>query len=217
MRTTDAPARRTPGRPPSTTHRDIERVAVALFAGKGFDQTTVEDVAAAAGIGRRTLFRYFPSKNDIVWGDFDGLLDRMREHLRASPPEEPPLEALRRAVIATNDYHAAEIPEFRTRLELITTVPTLQSHSYLRYADWRAVVAEFAAERLGQAPDDLMPQAIAYAALGTALAAFRRWVQCEGTDVAEHLDLALGQLAAGFAGAGGVREPRARRRPARAR
>jgi TetR/AcrR family transcriptional regulator, regulator of mycofactocin system len=210
MPTTGAAARRAAGRPPSTTHRDIERVAVALFASRGFDETTVEDIAAAAGIGRRTLFRYFPSKNDIVFGDFDGLLERTREHLRASPPDEPLLQALRRTVIATNDYHATEIPEFRTRTELIATVPTLQSYSTLRYADWRRVVAGFAAARLGQAPEALMPQAIAHAALGAALAAFYRWVQCEGTDVAEHLNLAFEQLAAGFAGAALVEEPRAR-------
>src|SRR4051812_41921439 len=59
------------GRPPVSSRAAIERVAFTLFARQGFDETTVEDIAAAAGISRRTFFRYFASKNDVVWGEFD--------------------------------------------------------------------------------------------------------------------------------------------------
>ena len=74
------------GRRPRTTRAELERVAFALFEAKGFDETTVDDIAAAAGIGRRTFFRYYPSKNDVVWGDFDGELARLRGWLAATPP-----------------------------------------------------------------------------------------------------------------------------------
>ena len=53
------------GRAPATTHGELSHVALALFLERGFDHTTVDDIAAAAGISRRTLFRYFPSKNDL--------------------------------------------------------------------------------------------------------------------------------------------------------
>src|ERR1700743_778390 len=64
------------GRPPTTTHAEIERVALDLFATRGFEATTVDDIATAVGVGRRTLFRYFESKNDLAWGDFDWVMER---------------------------------------------------------------------------------------------------------------------------------------------
>src|SRR5436305_12477429 len=69
------------GRPPVTTRLEIERVAFGLFAERGFDETTVEDIAAAAGISRRTFFRYFAAKNDVVWGEFDAGLRHLAETL----------------------------------------------------------------------------------------------------------------------------------------
>ena len=62
------------GRAPATTHGELSHLALALFLERGFEQTTVDDIVEAAGIGRRTFFRYFRSKNDLPWGDFDQLL-----------------------------------------------------------------------------------------------------------------------------------------------
>lgn len=66
------------GRRPSTTRDEITAVAMTLFAQHGFDEVSVDDIAAAAGIARRTVFRYYSSKNAIVWGDFDSHLGVMR-------------------------------------------------------------------------------------------------------------------------------------------
>src|ERR1700689_4736598 len=71
------------GRRRVTSRAELEQTAFALFAAHGFDATTVDEIAAAAGIGRRTFFRYFPSKNDIPWGAFEDELDRMRVRLKA--------------------------------------------------------------------------------------------------------------------------------------
>ena len=65
------------GRAPATTHGELSHLALALFLERGFEQTTVDDIVEAAGIGRRTFFRYFRSKNDLPWGDFDQLLRQM--------------------------------------------------------------------------------------------------------------------------------------------
>ena len=62
------------GRRRSTTREHISDVAIELFAARGFDEVSVDDVAQAAGIARRTLFRYYASKNAIPWGDFDAHL-----------------------------------------------------------------------------------------------------------------------------------------------
>lgn len=191
-----APIRR--GRRPSTSPHELERVAFELFAVKGFDATTVDDIAAAAGIGRRTFFRYFDSKNDIVWGSFSAQLDVMRDGFRRCPPDQPLMAAVRSVVIDFNRFDPDEVPWHRRRMELILRVPTLQAHATLRYAEWRAVVAEFAAKRLGVAVESLAPQAIAYAALGVAMAAYEYWLGHPDAELSDILDDCFTDLATGF-------------------
>ncbi len=195
-----APARPLRGRRPSTTRRHAARVALELFATNGYDETTVEEVAASAGISRRTLFRYFPTKADLVWGEFDDELGRLAEQLAAGPADEPIFEAVRRAVVATNHFGAGALDELRIRITLITTVPALVAHSTLRYADWLDVVARFAAERMGVGPDDLRARTVAHVALGAATAAYEHWAAGGGEDPAPELDRALGLVAGGFDG-----------------
>jgi mycofactocin system transcriptional regulator len=173
-------------------------VALELFERNGFDETTVEDIAAAVGISRRTLFRYFESKRDIVWGEFDIELVRLSEHLHGAPADELLMDVLRRAVVSTNRFGAGELDELRIRVNLISTVPALVAHSAVRYAEWRRVVAEFAAGRLGEEPDDLGPQTVAHAALGAAMAAFARWAHHDAEDLSGEVDRALRFLATGF-------------------
>jgi hypothetical protein len=84
-------------------------------------------------------------------------------------------------------------------MTLITGTAALQAHSALRYAEWRGVVATWAAGRRGEAPDDLVPRVIGYAALGSAMASFERWVASEDEDLLELIDAAFVGLAAGFA------------------
>jgi len=182
------------GRRPSTSRAQLEQHALRLFAERGFDEVTVEDIAAAAGIGRRTFFRYYPSKNDVVWGDFEAELDRMRAVLGAYPDGTPTMDALREAIVDFNRLDAEQIPWHRRRMRLILEVPALQAHSTLRYAEWRRVVAEFAAERLGRTPDALLPQVIAHACLGAAVAAYEQWLRQEGSDLSGFLDEALRAL-----------------------
>jgi len=194
----DPPGR--PGRRPSTSRIELEKVAFALFDRAGFDETTVDDIARGAGISRRTFFRYFDSKNDVVWGAFTEQLEYMRRRFAERPDGEPLMDALRAVVVEFNRVEPAETERHRRRLELILRVPALQAHSTLRYGDWRAVVAEFAAERLGDTSTALRPQAIAHAALGTALAAYEHWLRTTDADLCDVLDAAFADLAHGFTG-----------------
>lgn len=189
------------GRPAATSREDLERVARALFAERGFEATTVDDIAAAAGIGRRTFFRYFASKNDVVWGDFDTGLADLRAGLAGSDPGLGLLEALRRAVLAFNALEPDGEAWHRERMALILEVPALQAHSTLRYAAWRAVVAEYAAARLGRPVDDLLPQLVGHVSLGAALTAYEQWLRDPGADLAALLDAALRALDGSWAGA----------------
>jgi mycofactocin system transcriptional regulator len=187
-----------PGRRRATSRAELEQVAFALFAVRGFDATTVDEIAAAAGIGRRTFFRYFPSKNDIPWGAFEDELERMRVRLKACPPEVPLADAIRVALIDFNRVAPEQVPLHRRRMELILRVPTLLAHSTLRFTAWREVVAEFVAERTGRRQDDLAPQAVAHAVLGVAVAAYEHWLDDQGSDLPALLDDAMRQFSIVF-------------------
>lgn len=181
-----------------TTRDELTHIALELFAAKGFDATTLDDIAAAAGIGRRTFFRYFASKNDLPWGDFDDRLEDMRKHLARLPAATPLMEAVRIATIEFNRMPPEEIHYHRERMALLLRVPTLLAHSTLRFTAWREVVAEYAGLRLGLPPGRLEPQAIAWAALGIALSAYEQWLDHEDSDLTELLDRSLRMLNSGF-------------------
>jgi mycofactocin system transcriptional regulator len=192
---TEAAASR--GRPPATSRDSVGAVALDLFVERGFEETTVDDIADALGVGRRTVFRYFASKNDIVWGEFDRVLERIRLDLDRLGDDVPVVDAVAAAAVSSNRYPAEQLPELRVRMLLITTVPALQAHSMLRYSAWRAVIAEYAARRWGVDPDDLEPQTLAFAALGASMAAFTAWAQTGG-DLENLLRSAYVALGTGF-------------------
>lgn len=187
-----------PGRRPITSRAQISSLAIGLFSTKGFDETSVDDIAEAAGIARRTLFRYYSSKNEIAWGEFDDHLDELRALLSSIPPEVPIARALVDALVAFNRVPAAEVANHRRRMSLLLGIPALQAHSMLMYADWRQVIAEFCAQRLDLDVRDHLPQTIAWLCLGTALAAYDQWLADPGADLAELLATGGATLAAGL-------------------
>jgi TetR/AcrR family transcriptional regulator, regulator of mycofactocin system len=176
------------GRRPSTTQDRISAVALDLFATHGFDEVSVDDVARAAGIARRTLFRYYPSKNAIPWGDFDAHLNLLRELLAGADPGVEVGEALRTALLEFNRFDPAETELHRQRMRLILENHALQAHSMTMYAGWRGVVAEFVGRRRNEKADALIPQTVAWTLLGVALTAYEQWLADESVS----LDRALG-------------------------
>jgi TetR/AcrR family transcriptional regulator, regulator of mycofactocin system len=175
-----------------TSRQELERVALGLFSRRGFQRTTVEDVAAGAGISRRTFFRYFDSKNDVVWGDFEDLLAQMEAWLSDVPDDVPVWGAVVDAVVRFNSFEPEVMPVHRQRMALILQVPALQAHSTLRYAGWRAVVARFVAARTGNSVDALQPQLVAHLALAAATAAYECWLGDEAADLGALLETSLG-------------------------
>jgi TetR/AcrR family transcriptional regulator, regulator of mycofactocin system len=179
------------GRRRSTTRHQITDVALELFAGRGFDEVSVDDVAEAAGIARRTLFRYYPSKNAIPWGDFDAHLQHLRELLAAVDPVVPIEWALRGALLSFNTFDASEILRHRLRMQVILRSAELQAYSLTMYAGWRSVIAEFVATRCGSKPGDLVPQTVAWSMLAVALSAYEHWLADEAVSLIEALGAAF--------------------------
>ncbi len=179
------------GRPAVTSRGELELVALELFAERGFEQTTVDDLAEAAGIGRRTFFRYFSSKNDVVYGDFDAALDDLRQRLAATPLDVPLVDGIREAVLAFNALPPGAEPQHRVRMSLVLHTPALQAHSTLRYAGWRNVIAEHAAERLSLDAQDFTPQLLAHQALASAVAAYEQWLDRPDSELSALIDTAF--------------------------
>ena len=177
------------GRRPSTTQDHITDVALGLFATHGFDEVSVDDVAKAAGIARRTLFRYYASKNAIPWGDFDAHLQQLRELLAALSTEKPLADALREALLPFNTYDEKEMAQHRMRMRVILETAGLQAYSMTMYAGWREVIADYVAQRIGAAAGDLMPQTVGWLMLGVALSAYEHWLADESVALAD----AIGQ------------------------
>ncbi|WP_135452868.1 mycofactocin system transcriptional regulator [Mycobacterium sp. DL99] len=173
------------GRRPSTTQDHITDVALALFASRGFDEVSVDDVAKAAGIARRTLFRYYASKNAIPWGDFDAHLQHLRELLDSLSTEISLAEALREALLSFNTYDDQEMAQHRRRMRVILETAGLQAYSMTMYAGWREVIAAYVARRIGAAPGDLMPQTVGWLMLGVALSAYEHWLADESVALAD--------------------------------
>jgi TetR/AcrR family transcriptional regulator, regulator of mycofactocin system len=192
-----AAARR--GRPPSTSRRELRLIALRLFAKHGFDNTTIEQIAAEAGVSQRTFFRYFPTKAGVLWTEFETEVQTIRTALGAVAADVPMMDAIRGAVVAANHYQAGDVPEMRLRMHLIATEPALSFSAAEHYEAWELAVSEFAARRLGCPADSLYPLTIGRATLAVCRAAYDRWSARADNDLTTYLDAALAALASGFA------------------
>ena len=176
------PASTTRGAPPKSIEA-IEKVALELFRERGFEDTPVEDIATAAGISRRTFFRYFGSKNDILFGNFESLLHDLDQWLSSASDDRPMFEVIADAVMRFNRLPSDGPVAHRERMELILHTPALRAHAALRNAEWFAVVARYAARRMDVPPDGLEAQLAGHVALGAANAAYEQWLRDESSDL----------------------------------
>lgn len=187
-----------PGRPHGTSRRDLELIALRLFTERGFEETTVEQIAAAAGVSKRTFFRYFDSKVAVLWYSFDHEVATLRAELACPPGDLTTFGAIRRAVLAANVYRAQDVPELRMRMALLGSIPELIASAAIHYDAWERAISDFVAGRTGGAPDGLHALAVGRATLAVCRAAYDRWVVHADADLATYLGAALDALGAGF-------------------
>lgn len=187
------------GRPRSTSRRELRLIALRLFASRGFDNTTIEQIAAEAGVSERTFFRYFTTKASVLWTEFETEVEMIRSALDAVPDDMPLMDAVRGAVVAANHYQADDVSEMRMRMHLIATVPALSFSAAEHYEAWERAISEFAGRRLGQPADSLYPLTVGRTTLAACRAAYDRWSVRADADLTTYLDAALAALASGFA------------------
>lgn len=180
------------GRPAATSAHELAAVAQRLFVERGFEQTSVEDIARAAGISSRTFFRYFPTKGDVLWVESEGEIGLLRELLAAGSPTERYETVIVRAVVdALATFPEDQIEWARHRAQLVLTEPAVQAQASQHHARWRAAAVEYAGARTGQPADALFPMAVGHAALAATLTAHEYWIAHPDTDLADNLERAL--------------------------
>ena len=185
------------------TRARIESAALDLFTAQGFEQVTIDEIAEAAGISRRTFFRHVGAKADAVWGDFDAHVLRLEAMLVSASggqldAAQPVLASICAAYVEVNDYAEGDLPMLRQRMRLILTEPALQAHSQLRYTAIDRVVAAHVARRTGVVPDSLVPRLVATSTRAAATTAFEVWLADGRISLGAALHQAFDELSAGF-------------------
>jgi len=182
------------------TAAELEAAAYRLFGERGFDAVTVDDIAAEADVSRRTFFRYFASKEDVLLADHFVQLARLREAMADRPADEPIVTALRNALMSlTSDFEDRK-EMIITRARLMRDTPSLQARSLVHQKLWEDAMQEMVAARLGVDPvADLRPGLVSATTLAAMRVAFTNWLAagCDGDLIkltTEALDLLDGGL-----------------------
>lgn len=163
------------------TRDAIIDAAVDLFEQRGYDATTVEQIADAADVSERTFFRYFDSKLDVVLAAKGGEEPDAEAQIAARPAGESPLEATRQ-VIRTQLLDQLGAGDLVVRqFRVVMGTPSLRPLAYEHFNEHRDELATVYAARLGVPPDDLVPQVFASAVGGAVWTVINRWVD-EGAD-----------------------------------
>ncbi|MFG3258949.1 TetR family transcriptional regulator [Streptomyces sp. NPDC048172] len=162
---------------------ELTEAALRLLAEKGFDAVTIDEIVATAGVSRRTFFRYFASKEDVVVQFLADMGDGIRAALADRPAEESPSAALRHAVRVPLDACADHSDRALGVVQLILRTPALRARFLERQAEWSDGLTAELATRLGLSPSkDLYPRLAAGMALSTFDTVLHRWSASGGEE-----------------------------------
>jgi AcrR family transcriptional regulator len=179
------------------TRRTLQAEALRLFAAKGFQATTIEEIAAAAEVAPRTFFRYFPTKEEVVfWAEHQPALAGF---VAARPDHEPAFQALRRGLTdGLASFYDQDRDRLLERSKLACRTPALQPRWRQQQADLAAGMAQLLAHRLGTGADDLEVRATAAAIAAALFVAIEDWQAHDGQqDLGALIDRALGSVLTG--------------------
>lgn len=174
------------------TRRAIQTEALRLFAEKGFDVTTIEEIAACAEVAPRTFFRYFRSKDEVVfWSEYQPMLAGFVD---ARPEHEPAVTALHRGIVnGLAAFYDQDRELLLERITLAFRTPSLHPRLRQQQAEWAVGVAGILADRLGMSADDLEVRTVAAATAAAMFVAIEEWQARDGhEDLAGLIDHTLG-------------------------
>jgi AcrR family transcriptional regulator len=183
------------------THQDLVEAGLRMFAERGFDAVTVEDIAAEVDVSPRTFYRYFATKEDLLLDDLSTALDVLRRSFLAQPADLPVMAAVRAVLMEVTQTYEGLARQKLQRARIVEATPSLKFRHAERQTAWEQVLAPLVSERIGDPPGDpsLKAQLIASCAMAALRVAFSAWRVDEGkvrlTDlVAEALDLLSGSF-----------------------
>jgi AcrR family transcriptional regulator len=182
----------------------LAEAAFTLFAERGYEQTSIDDITERAGLGRTTFFRHYRSKEDVIFPDHDLLLAQIGERLRTSS-DGTALLAVSDAVRLVLKHYVEEGDLARRRYALTSGVPALRDREIASVARYQRLFREFIAEWMGDPaePAPLRAELMAAAVVAAHNHVLRRWLRGESPDPMAEVDLALRQVIELFATAGG--------------
>ncbi|WP_443048386.1 TetR family transcriptional regulator [Streptomyces sp. H39-C1] len=212
-----APATANGRRAAAQRHRvrqDLAASAMHLFASRGYEATTVDDIAAAAGVARRTFFRHFRSKEEAIFPDHDDTLVRVQAVLDSAEPHEHPLDTVCRGITEVLRMYA-ESPEVSVeRYRLTREVPTLREREIASVARYERLFTRYLLGHFDESAhhdgddDPLLAEVAASAVVAAHNHVLRRWLRAGGKgDVEAQLDHAFDVIKATFGTGIGVRRP----------
>ena len=175
------------------TRQRLAEVGLKLFLAQGYEETTLDQIAEAAGVSRRTIFHYFAQKEDILLAWKMGLGDAMRAAILAQRPDRPPLDLVLAAFLQlAGQFQAGD----HIRIErLLASTERLDASKHAKYAEQEHAVFE-ALVQMSPAPErrDRL-RLVAMAAVGALRLAFERWAERGGDEpLADHLRHAFEEL-----------------------
>jgi AcrR family transcriptional regulator len=179
------------------TQAAIQAAALKLFQERGYDETTIEQIADAAEVSPSTFFRYFPTKEDVVLLDLNDEL--VIAEFKAQPPELSAIQALRNAFRAITDQLTPEQIEIdRQRQALILSNPELRARMWDEIAGMIDLIAEVGAERAGREADDFELRVFAGALLGVAFSLMLTNPQMPPNELMDLFDAGIEKLESGI-------------------
>lgn len=183
------------------TRRALSSAAVRLVRARGLDEVTVADIAAAAGVSRRTFFNYFSSKEDAVVGTAKGQPGDLLHRVADQPEGEPPLALLHRAILEHLEGFDRQADDWRARRALVQRYPTLAARHIAALTEAEQGLAGAVARATGLDPEvDVYSRTVVSAALGAARSAIACWYELDRrVPLSDLVDEAFGHLERGLA------------------